>query len=123
VICTIGLAHKYLDLEIDDLPLAREARAIPRWVSRCVEREWARSRLEPVLTSVHDRELLWEQMRRRMPPNPIRATIEANGDLYGPMRWWYQFLVIARRLGPFLRDTLFAVRIYSRKGEPRPEAK
>lgn len=105
IIGAIALARHYLGLEVDDLPFADDLKEIPKWITSCVEREWRRERLEPVLTSVHDKGLLFRQIMRRMPPNPIRATIEANGDLYGSRRWWYQAAVIGRRLGPFLRQT------------------
>lgn len=113
VICAIAAAHKYLDLPINDLPFAREANTIPKWIARSIELEWKRAEdLEPVLASVHDKKLLARQIFRRLPPNPIRATIEANGDLYGPWRWWYQFMVLVRRSIPFARD---CVRFISQK--------
>lgn len=113
IICAIGLANRYLGLEIDDLSFAGEAKTIPKWVFRCIEREWNREgRLEPVLTTVHDKRLLFQQILRRLPPNPIRATIEADGDLYDHRRAWYQMRVLARRTGPFLRGSLaFAMTI------------
>jgi putative nucleotidyltransferase-like protein len=107
VICAIALAHKYLQLDISDLPFKSELQIIPKWITRCIEREWARpGRLEPVLTSTHDKGLLLRQIARRMPPNPIRATIEANGDLYGRQRFIYQTQVIGRRALPFARDVI-----------------
>jgi hypothetical protein len=111
VICAIALAKKYLDLKVDDLPFKDELEPIPPWITRCVEREWARSeRLEPVLTSTHDRGLMLRQIARRLPPNPIRATIEANGDLYGHRRSIYQMQVLGRRALPFTRDLLSVVK-------------
>jgi len=113
VICALAAAHKYLDLDIDDLPFAEEVRVMPDWVAQCIEVEWKRAEdLEPVLASVHDKKLLAHQIFRRLPPNPIRATIEANGDLYGPWRWWYQIMVLFRRSVPFARDL---VRFFSQK--------
>ena len=105
VICAIAAAHKYLDLNIGDLPFAQGARTLPAWIARCIEVEWKRADdLEPVLASVHDKKLLARQIFRRIPPNPIRATIEGNGDLYGSWRWWYQIMVLFRRSMPFARD-------------------
>jgi hypothetical protein len=107
VICSVALAHKYLDLEISDLPFSQELEYIPKWITRCVEREWARKeRLEPILTSTHDKRLLLHQIARRLPPNPIRSTIEAEGDLYGNRRMIYQAKVLGRRALPFARDSL-----------------
>jgi hypothetical protein len=115
VICTIALAHRYLGLEVDDLPFAGDLKEIPKWITNCIEREWQREPLEPILTSTRDKRLLLRQIMRRIPPNPIRATIEANGDLYGARRWWYQAAVIGRRLGPFLRQIVsFTARKFGR---------
>jgi hypothetical protein len=108
IICAVGLAHKYLGLPIEDLPFADEAKRIPGWVTKCIEREWKRKGLlEPVLVAAHQgtRPLL-EQIRRRLPPNPIRATIEAEGDIFGSKRCLYQAAVIGRRIGPFSRNAL-----------------
>lgn len=116
VICVIGLAHRYLGLGIDDLQFADEARDLPRWLTKCVEREWHRSgRLEPVLSSTRDVTLFLNQVRRRLPPNPIRCTIEENGDLYGGWRWWYQLKVLTRRSIQFVRDLVDYFRIVSRR--------
>lgn len=107
VICAIALAHKYLQLDVSDLPFSNKLENIPRWITRCVEREWTRGeKLEPILASTHNKRLLLHQITRRIPPNPIRSTIEAEGDLYGNRRLIYQAQVIGRRALPFTRDTL-----------------
>jgi len=114
VICAIAIAHKYLDLPVEDLPFANEVATVPRWISLCIEREWKRKRLEPILTSTHDKRLFLGQIARRLPPNPIRATIEANGDLYGRRRRLYQAQVLRRRAGPFLRDLFDFIKLKMR---------
>lgn len=107
VVCAIALAHRYLGLSVDGLPFSNELGSIPKWIADCLEIEWRRAeRLEPILTSTHDKGLLVRQIARRLPPNPIRATIEADGDLYGNRRWVYQAQVIGRRAMPFVRDLL-----------------
>ena len=110
VICAIAIAHRYLGLKVDDLPFVVGFTEIPKWITNCIEREWRRERLEPVLTSLNDRRLLLRQIMRRVPPNPIRATIEANGDLYGSRRLFYQAQVVARRVGPFTSDVVSAAK-------------
>jgi len=107
VTCAIAIAHKYLDLPINDLPIAEEASSVPSWISRCIEKEWARrDLLEPVLVAAQHKDRLFVQIGRRLPPNPVRATIEADGDLYGRRRWLYQIQVLQRRAVPFLRDSV-----------------
>jgi hypothetical protein len=115
VVCAIGIAHAYLGLNISGLPFENEAGSIPTWIKKCVEKEWKYNyNFEPILTSTHDSRLLVHQILRRLPPNPIRATIEAEGDLYGNRRALYQAKVIANRLGPFSRDLFHFVRLKMR---------
>jgi hypothetical protein len=116
VLCTVALAHRYFGLGVSGLPFAAELAIVPPWVIKCIEREWRQTeRLEPILSSTRDKRLLLHQLLRRMPPNPIRATIEANGDLYGRRRWWYQVGVIGHRAGPFMKDTARFVRLKVRR--------
>jgi Uncharacterised nucleotidyltransferase len=107
VIYTIGLAHKYLDLEIDDLPFESEAKKIPGWILRCVEKEWRQpDNFEGIINSSRNARHFLRQVSRRLPPNPLRATIEENGDLDSRMRWWYQIKVVAKHVGPFAKDVI-----------------
>lgn len=107
IICTIGLAHRYLDLPIDELPFRKEAENIPDWVVRCVEREWKRGgNIEPILASLHDSAAFFEQVSRRLPPNPLRAMVECEGDIDNPHQFTSQLRVLGRRALPFFRDSL-----------------
>ena len=122
VVCAISIAHRYLGTKVDDLPFASEVDDLPSWVARCVEREWKRpDPLEPLLTSLHDKRLMLRQVARRLPPNPIRATIEADGDIYGSRRWLYQAAVLGRRARPFFRDSISVLRrkLTNRPGKQR----
>ncbi len=104
VITTIGLANKYLGLEIDDLPFADEAKDIPKWIIKTVEREWAREvRLIPLRIAYRKPRMLIEQIRKRLPPNPITATIDMEGEFDDRPRIWYQLGSIAKRIPPSLR--------------------
>jgi len=115
VTCAIGIAHIYLGLDIGGLPFEAEAIKIPKWIKRCIENEWKQSyNFEPILTSTHDMRLFAHQIFRRIPPNPIRATIESEGDLYSNRRPIYQAKVFARRLGPFLQDSLHLMKVKMR---------
>lgn len=82
VICAIGLAHKYLDLPLEDLPFRDEALKIPEWVIKTVEKEWANNEPHmPLQTCLGDRKLFLRQFRKRFPPNPIEATIQTESPI------------------------------------------
>lgn len=101
VVCTIGLAEKYLALDLSGTPLEHEAKNLPGWLVKTVEREWKRGiRLKPLDTCFADRRELYEQIKIRMPPNPIQATVEMNGDFDGKTRLHYQIGTLFIRLKP-----------------------
>jgi hypothetical protein len=101
VITAIGLAHKHLDLYIDDLPFANEARGIPAWVEKALQREWASGiRLLPLHTSMRTPRILIQQIKKRIPPNPIQATIEMEAPIDDSWRLPYQLGNTVQRLSP-----------------------
>lgn len=105
IVCTIGLAHRYLGLDISELPFRDEAKRIPAWVSKCVEKEWARGgSMQPVLSSLRDRDFFLDQLKRRFPPNPLRSVIEAEGSIDRKIRFDYQLRVLGRRSLPFIKN-------------------
>ena len=92
IICTIGLAHKYLGLSMENTPIEEEAKNLPRWLTEAVEKEWKSDvRLKPLHTCLRDRKQFIEQILKRMPPNPIQATIEMEGSFDDRARIFYQF--------------------------------
>jgi hypothetical protein len=101
VVATIGLAHKYLDLEIDDLPFGEEARQLPGWLTKCVQREWRNGvTLRPLHTALDDARTFVTQIRKRIPPNPIQATIDCEAAFDDKSRVVYQIRDIFIRLWP-----------------------
>ena len=111
IICAIGLAHHFLDLDLDDLSFAGEAKMIPNWTLRAIKREWRQTEdLQPVLSVSFDPRWMVRQILRRIPPNPIRATLEAEGDLYGRARVLYQISVLKRQTPPFLKGSIEILR-------------
>lgn len=105
IVCAVGLAHKYLDLQIDDLPIADEAKRLPAWLIRTVEREWASDvRLMPMSLYYRQPRELWKQIKKRTPPNPIQSIIETEGSFDSPIRLHYQLVAGARRVGPSVRS-------------------
>lgn len=101
IICAIGLAHHYLELKVDDLPFENEFKDIPKWVFRALEKEWADDvRLMPIHFYLKDKKQLWKQIKKRIPPNPIQATIEVNGAFDNTPRIFYQVADIFKRFVP-----------------------
>ncbi len=101
VVCTIGVAHRYLGLNIDELPFRDEAADVPRWLIRAVEKEWASSvRLLPLHDFVNKPADLIRQIRKRLPPNPISSTVDVEGSFDARFRFHYQVGSMLKRLGP-----------------------
>jgi hypothetical protein len=114
VITAIGLAHKYLGLEIDDLPFADEARDIPKWLTDTVEKEWATDvRLRSLHIVWRRPTMLWQQIKKRIPPNPIQSTIDTEGPFDDSPRIRYQIGSVAKRIGPSIKRV--ASSIFSRR--------
>ena len=104
IIATIGLAHRYLDLEIDDLPFADDARRLPAWLTRCVEKEWTQGIVMRSLhVSLKDPKALIRQIRKRIPPNPIQATVDCEGKFDNASRIGYQIRDVFIRLVPSVK--------------------
>jgi hypothetical protein len=104
IVCTIGLAHKYLGLEIEDTPFADEAKEIPVWVIKTVESEWAsETNLLPLISVINDRDMFFKQVRKRLPPNPIQATVEMEGDFDNKPRFIYQIPDVFFRLASSIK--------------------
>jgi hypothetical protein len=45
VLCTLGLAHQLLGVEIADLPIAARAATLPRWLIPVVLKEWGKGKV------------------------------------------------------------------------------
>ncbi len=103
VLCAIGLAHKYLDLPIESLPAEyhNQMLDIPKWVIKTVEKEWKSDvRILPIHRYLRNRKELWKQIKKRIPPNPIQATIEVNGTIDNTPRFFYQIANVVKRFFP-----------------------
>lgn len=104
VVTAIGLANHYLNLPADDLPFRDEFQKIPRWIYKALEKEWASGlRLMPLHYYLHDKKQLWKQIKKRIPPNPITATILVNGAFNNTPRIFYQIANTIQRTIPSWR--------------------
>lgn len=104
IVITIGLTHKYLGLDLSDLPIAEEAGKLPPWLTRFLENEWQKDyHLVPLHTVVKDKRQLWKQVWKRFPPNPVQATVEMEGKLESKIRFHYQLGSFVKRIFPSLK--------------------
>jgi hypothetical protein len=111
IVTAIAVARKYLSLDVAGLPFDVDTGSIPKWMIRCLEKEWSTDvRLIPLESCLHDPKLLIQQILKRTPPNPIEATIEVEGELDDGWRLPYQVGSIRQRIGPSLRGMGTALR-------------
>lgn len=104
LVCTLGLAEKYLGLNLDNTPISAEARDLPQWLTRTVEKEWAtETKHLPLEVAVADPKMLLKQIGKRIRPNPIWATVEMEGSFDAKTRIFYQVGSIFKRSKPVLR--------------------
>jgi len=104
VTSTIALAHRYLGLEVEGLPFEVGPTALPSWLIRCVEKEWARNVATIALETQINRPIHFlRQLRKRIPPNPIQATINCEGEFGSGSRFRYQIRDMFSRLIPSVR--------------------
>ena len=104
IIATIGLAHRYLDLEIGDLPFADRAKDLPKWLIPALEKEWESGvPLKSLHTCLNNPKEFFIQVKKRIPPNPIEATIEMEGSFDNKSRLKYQFGSIIKRIRPSIK--------------------
>lgn len=114
LLCSLGLARRYLGLDLTDTPAADAAGEIPQWLIRTVEREWAsETKHLPLETILGDWRLLAKQLFKRLRPNPIWATVEMEGSFDAKTRFFYKLGSIFKRIAPSYRrvsETLAASR-------------
>lgn len=104
IVCAVGLAHKYLDLNVSDTPFAENAGNIPKWLIEALEKEWSSDTfIIPIHFVLKDRKVLWQQIKKRIPPNPIQATVEMEGEFDDSSRIYYQIGDVFWRLTPLFK--------------------
>ncbi len=104
IVCTIGLANKYLHLNLTGTPIENEAANLPGWLIKTVEREWASGQeLIPLWLILNSPKKLLGQISLRLNPNPIRATVEMEGSFDARTRIFYKIGNFFQRLFPSLK--------------------
>jgi hypothetical protein len=98
VVYAIALAHEYFGLEIETLPFRDDVERLPQWIRTAVEKEWASNlRLRDLRLCLNDPSMLIAQIRKRLPPNPIQATIEMGASLDDSRQAYFQARTLLRR--------------------------
>lgn len=91
IVCTIGLAVKYLGLDIKNTPFEHVLKELPKWLIKTIEKEWGSEvRLKPLHNCLDDGREFFEQIYKRIPPNAIQATVEMEGKFDESPRIFYQ---------------------------------
>ena len=110
--CTIGLAHKYLDLDVSDIPVTQAELDPPRWLIKTVEREWAKEvRDLPLEMLLNDPKMLTIQVARRFRPNPIWSTVHMEGSFDARTRFFYRVGSAIKRVMPSYRRITDALKL------------
>lgn len=107
IVCTIGLAHKYLGLDVSGTPFAESIEQLPEWLLKALEKEWQSDTvIVPLHLLIRDPKNFWKQIKKRMPPNPIQATVEMEGSFDDGRQIFYQIGNILQRLMPSVKRIL-----------------
>jgi hypothetical protein len=101
LVCTIGLAHRFLNLDLDGTPIKDEAADLPAWLVKAIEREWSSEiKLEPLELVISNPKKLLQQIPKRLRPNPIWATVQMEGSFDAHTRVFYQIGNFVKRIMP-----------------------
>ena len=101
LICTVGLAHKYLGLDLTGTPVETDALDLPDWLTKTVEREWAsKTKAIPLEVTLNDPKMFLTQAVKRLRPNPIWATVQMEGSFDAKTRVFYQIGNAVSRIIP-----------------------
>lgn len=104
LVCTIGLAHRFLGLDLQGTPIEKEARDLPEWLISAVTREWSsETPFVPLEFALHDPKTLAGQIPRLVRPNPIWATVQMEGSFDARTRIFYQISSFFKRILPSFR--------------------
>ncbi len=107
IIYTIGLAHRYLNLDVSKLSFREEILDFPKWLIKAVESEWSSPvKLRPIHSCINDKKEFLRQILKRIPPNAIQATIEMEGDFDNRSRIMYQIKSFRNRFNESFKRNL-----------------
>lgn len=100
VLAAVATARDFLNLDVSALPAEFQKFKLPKWYARALKKEWARGpylRI-PIPNCITKPNLLFQQIHRRFPPNPIAATTDTEGLIDDTWRVPYQIKSIVKKL-------------------------
>jgi hypothetical protein len=108
--------RKYLGVSLEKTPFENETIILPKWFVKGLEKEWqSEVRLLPLHTFLGDRKHLWQQIKKRLPPNPLEATIEMEGSFDRRTPIFYQIGSIFLRMTPSFKRIKEVIKANNRK--------
>jgi Uncharacterised nucleotidyltransferase len=108
VACAIGLAHQLLEARVDDTPVARRARNLPRWLVPAVLREWEAPYFErhvptgTLMEALRHPASLPRALRVRW-RNPVEATIRTRAPMNDLPRLPFQVYNVLQQASSFVK--------------------
>jgi hypothetical protein len=101
--CALGMAERDLGLDLSATPFAGAAGRLPKWLVNCIDAARKRGRDLPMEAAITDKRAVLEQVKRRLRPNPIYATIQLEGNFDAPTRVPYQIYNFFSRIPSSVR--------------------
>lgn len=100
-------------LATDDMPFASDPRlTVPAWMSAALQKEWNSDvDLMPLHIFLGKPKEFAAQIRKRLPPNPIQATVDVEGRMDNTGRLKYQVGSFLKRIPPFFSRVAIAMRV------------
>jgi Uncharacterised nucleotidyltransferase len=107
IFAVLKLTERFIGLELADAPIEFHETHLPRWLNKAIDSEWrANTKLQPLLRSLGDKRQFWAQIKKRIPPNPIQATIEESGQIDSGSRLGIQVKNFVNRSHALVRRIL-----------------
>lgn len=110
VACTIGLAHQLLEARVDDTPVERRSKNLPRWLIPDVLKQWdapntmnhgVMKHRAAMADYLRNPSGVFKDIRNRW-PNPIEATVYVGGPFNELPRWPFQIGECIARTAKFV---------------------
>ena len=107
LLTVILLVRDYFGLELTNVPFETEENQLPGWVKTEIENDWRNdTRLMPLQDVLHNRKELIKQIKKRVPPNNLQATIETDGEIGNSRGYLTGVKNIIERSKPTLKKVL-----------------